>query len=321
MEPADAAIAKAAALPVAALQHSKDKSIATAAAAVSKNLGIVVSAAELEKEVLDPKADPASRIRSLDALQTAKPDAFSKLLPALLDDRSSYEIRIRAATLLAESNPQAVVDYAAMGIMKSEQIEEQQQAVLLLGKMKEPAAKELLNNYSERFGKGEESRNYLFLEFGEAIPGFSERLPQYTASLTGGDAELGEVIFNEHLAAQCTACHRVGKEGSDVGPPLTEIGKKGREYILESLIDPQAKITPGYGMMTLKTKGGISVSGTLKEENDKSLTLILPDKTEVIIIIAGIESRTKPVSIMPPMGEILTPRQLRDLVAWLAERK
>lgn len=319
--PADAALAKAADLPVAAMQHSTDKSIATAAASVSKNLGIVASSADLEKEILDPEADPESRIRSLDALRAAKPDAFAKVLPGLLEDRSSYEIRIRAAMLLAEEDPQAVVDYAAMAIMKSEQIEEQQQAVLLLGKMKEPAAKELLGNYSERFGMGGENRNYLFLEFAEAIPGFSEKLPPHSASLYGGDAGLGAKVFNEHLAAQCTACHRVGKEGSDVGPPLTEIGKKGREYILESLVDPQAKIASGYGMMSLKTKGGISVSGALKEENEKALTLILPDKTEETINIADIESRTEPMSTMPPMGAILTPRELRDLVAYLSGLK
>lgn len=49
-------------------------------------------------------------------------------------------------------------------------------------------------------------------------------------------------------AAQCVACPRIGDEGSELVPPLTEIGKKGREYILESLLDPQAKITPGYSI-------------------------------------------------------------------------
>ena len=183
--------------------------------------------------------------------------------------------------------------------------------------MKDAAAKALL----EEAAVAPKKDPAILLELTEAIPGLAAKLPPHSASLEGGDPALGEIVFNEHLAAQCSACHRVGKEGSEVGPPLAEIGKKGREYILESLVDPQAEIAPGYGMMSLKTKGGISVSGALKEENGKTLTLILPDKTEETINIEGIESRTGPVSVMPPMGGILTPRELRDLVAWLAERK
>ena len=63
------------------------------------------------------------------------------------------------------------------------------------------------------------------------------------------------------------------------------------------------------------------MAGALKEENAEKLTLILPDKTEATVRLSEIESRTAPMSVMPPMGDILSPRELRDLVAWLAERK
>lgn len=322
LEPAGAEIAKAAFMPFAAvLSHHPEKGISAAAAAVSKSLGIVANLADLEKAILDANAEPASRIAALDAMLAAKPADLAKLLPGLLEDRSSYEVRIRAAAILAESDPQAVIDYAAAAIMKSEQVGEQQQAILLLGKMKAPAARELLESYSKRFTEKGKIRSHLLLEFSEALPAFSATIPKHSASLAGGDPALGEKVFNEHLAAQCTACHRIGKEGSEVGPPLTEIGKKGSEYILESLVDPQAKLTPGYGMMTLTKKDKTTLAGALKEENAERLTLILPDKTEATVKLSEIESRTAPMSVMPPMGDILSPRELRDLVAWLAERK
>ncbi len=322
LKPANESIAKTAYIPVATvLQHNADKDIATAAAAVSKNLGIVASVDDLVKEILDIKGDPTSRIAALDALLTANPIRLAKLLPSLLEDRSSYEIRMRAATLLAEKDSQTVVDYAAMAIMKSEQIEEQQQAILLLGKMKAPAAKELLTEYSKRFTEKGKTRDYLLLEFSEALQSFSETIPKNSASLYGGNSALGEQVFNQHLAAQCNACHRIGEEGSDVGPPLTEIGKKRREYILESLVKPQAVVAPGYGMMSVKTKAGVSVAGALKEETADTLTILLPDKTETTLKVSEIQSRTEPISTMPPMGDILTPRELRDLVEFLAERK
>ncbi len=300
------------------LQNNSDKTISTAAAVAAKQLGIVANAADLEKELLNPKADPVVRIQALDALKTSNPNTFKKLLPNLLEDSSSYQLRIHAAALLADKDPQKVIDYTAGAIMKSEQIEEQQQAVLLLGKINTPAAKELLKNYAEKFSNPPNNRPSLYLEFSQVLPDFAKKLAPYSVSLVGGDPVVGEKVFNQHLAAQCIACHRIGDKGSEVGPPLTHIGKKGREYIFESLVAPQAKIAPGYGMMSITTKSGSSIAGALKVENETSLTLILPDKTETTVKVSDIASRTKPISTMPPMGNILSPNELRDLIAYLA---
>lgn len=322
LEPADAEIAKAAFMPVAAiLSQNLDKGISAAAAGVSKSLGILSNLADLEKAILDTKGDPVSRIAAFDAMFSAKPADLAKLLPGLLEDRSSHEVRNRAASILAESDPQAVIDYAAGAIMKSEQVGEQQQAILLLGKMKAPAARELLENYSKRFTEDGKTRGYLLLEFSEALPAFSATIPKHSASLEGGDPALGEKVFNENLAAQCTACHRIGKEGSEVGPPLAGIGKKGREYILESLVDPQAKVTMGYGIVTLINKDGTVISGTLMERGENHIVLKNPDGSKTRHSLGQMANLKPPVSTMPPMGDILTPRELRDLVAWLAEQQ
>ncbi len=316
---ADKAIASSAFADAAKiLQNNPDKTISTAAAAAAKQLGIVANAADLEKELLNPKADPAVRIQALDALKTSNPKTFEKLLPNLIEDSSSYQLRIHAADLLVDKDPQKVIDYTAGAIMKSEQIEEQQQAVLLLGKINTPAAKELLKNYAERFSNPPSKRPYLFLEFSQVIPDFAKKLAPYSVSLEGGDPVAGEKVFNQHLAAQCIACHRIGDKGSEVGPPLTHIGKKGRDYIFESLVAPQAKIAPGYGMMSITTKSGSSIAGALKVESETSVTLILPDKTETTVKTSDIASRTQPISTMPPMGNILSPNELRDIIAFLA---
>lgn len=74
-------------------------------------------------------------------------------------------------------------------------------------------------------------------------------------------------------------------------------------------------------MMSVKTTKGITVSGALKEENDKTLTLTLQDKTETTVNIVEIESRSAPLSVMPPMSAILTPRELRDMAEYLSGLK
>lgn len=313
LKPADKAVAKAAYQPLAArFMRLPDKAVVKAAYAVSKNLGITSDPEEMEKDILNPEADLVTRLQGLDSLgaslENADRDAFAKILPQLLKDKSAL-LRTRAAALLAEDDPAAATTYAEAALVKSDDIPERQQAIRLLGKLKPDALKLMVGN--------PDTHPALLIELSEALPEAKMKLDPLVASLTGGDAELGEVIFNEHLAAQCVACHRIGDEGSEVGPPLTEVGKKGSEYILESLVEPQAKITPGYGMMSVQTKAGVSVAGALKEETPETLTLILPDKTETSVKVSEIESRTTPMSTMPPMGDILTPRQLRDLVEFL----
>lgn len=311
LKPADKEVAKAAYHPFAVALHSDRKTeISAAAALVSKKLGIVADRKEMEKQALDPAAETKARIQALDALERADRPVYRKTLPKLLTD-SNPQLRARAASLMAEYDPAAVIAYAEAALTGTDDIQEKQEAVRLLGKLN-PAALELTLTKPDPF---------LLIELSEAFPDNEIKIDPNIASLLGGDAELGEIVFNEHLAAQCVACHRIGDEGSEVGPSLTEVGEKGREYILESLIAPQAEITPGYGLMSVKMKDGTTLAGALKEEKGKFLTLIQPDKKEVVIKLTDIESRTAPISTMPPMGDILTPRQLRDLVEYLSGLK
>jgi putative membrane-bound dehydrogenase-like protein len=62
-----------------------------------------------------------------------------------------------------------------------------------------------------------------------------------------GDAKRGERIFWEHPVAACKNCHMLGGQGSTVGPALDGIAsRKDEAYLLESLINPNAKLAEGY---------------------------------------------------------------------------
>ncbi|MBG86027.1 MAG: glycosyl hydrolase [Verrucomicrobiales bacterium] len=62
-----------------------------------------------------------------------------------------------------------------------------------------------------------------------------------------GNPKNGEKIFRTHQVAACIRCHALNGEGGIVGPPTDGIGlRKDREYILESLINPTAKLAEGY---------------------------------------------------------------------------
>jgi putative membrane-bound dehydrogenase-like protein len=62
-----------------------------------------------------------------------------------------------------------------------------------------------------------------------------------------GDGKRGEKIFWEHPVAACKNCHMLKGQGSAVGPALDGIAtRKDAAYILESLINPNAKLAEGY---------------------------------------------------------------------------
>ena len=150
----------------------------------------------------------------------------------------------------------------------------------------------------------------------------SPELP-YELLTDGGDVVLGKAIVNGHLAANCTACHRIDSdEGSEVGPTLRQIGaQRTKAEIAESLIEPTAKIAAGFGIETIVLKDGTSLAGSVVKESAKTLEVRLPDGKTQKIAVSAIASRTPPVSVMPPMLGILTPAEIRDVIAYLSGLK
>jgi putative heme-binding domain-containing protein len=107
-----------------------------------------------------------------------------------------------------------------------------------------------------------------------------------------------------------------------VGPPLTTIGAKlSREQLLEALVEPGTRISPGYGTVTLTLTDGQTVSGTLMEERKDQLILKTSDAEPMVVPIARIVKRENLPSSMPPMGTLMTKRELRDMIEFLSSLK
>ncbi len=76
----------------------------------------------------------------------------------------------------------------------------------------------------------------------ELIPG--EALAAQTQP---GDAKRGEELFWNHPVASCKNCHVLKGQGNAVGPPLDGIAaKKDAAYLVQSLINPNAKLAEGF---------------------------------------------------------------------------
>jgi putative heme-binding domain-containing protein len=90
--------------------------------------------------------------------------------------------------------------------------------------------------------------------------------------------------------------------------------------LLEAVINPSARLAPGYGTVTVTLKNGKSVAGILEEETDREIMVKVGDKLNTIPK-DQIAKRTNSPSGMPEMKYLLTKREIRDVVGFLATLK
>ena len=137
----------------------------------------------------------------------------------------------------------------------------------------------------------------------------------------GGDADRGRELFLNNAAVYCQRCHKLDGEGGDVGPELKGVGRsKGRAYVLNAILNPNAEIAQGFESVLLELHNGESLLGILKEETDTTLSIAIPGAGTERIQKSNIASRQRGPSAMPDgLGDLMTLSELRDLIEALSE--
>ena len=143
-------------------------------------------------------------------------------------------------------------------------------------------------------------------------------------ALNGGDPVAGELLFRTGQTARCLQCHRVGKgDGADVGPNLAGLAmRRDRAYILRAVVKPSVDIDEKYKSHLFELASGDNVTGSIVRDTGKTLVVAQADGEEVTIDKADIdEQRSSKLSIMPDMTKALSPKDFRNLVAYLSSLK
>jgi putative heme-binding domain-containing protein len=132
--------------------------------------------------------------------------------------------------------------------------------------------------------------------------------------LKRADRSAGRVVFRK----TCAACHKLFDDGKRIGPELTGSQRTNLDYLLENILDPNAVIGRDYRMSVIATNAGRIITGIIKEESAKTLTVQTANET-VLIAKTDVEVRKRsPVSLMPEgQLEKMTFREVRDLVGYL----
>lgn len=140
------------------------------------------------------------------------------------------------------------------------------------------------------------------------------------AATAHGDPIRGEAIYRQ-ARLQCVRCHSIGQSGGAIGPNLVSLGGSSTpEYIIQSLIDPNAKVKEGFQTLSVLTDDGRVISGLQKSRTDTQLQLVLADGSEQTLAVDAIEAIQNGRSIMPGgLVDNLKESELVDLTRFLMD--
>jgi putative heme-binding domain-containing protein len=288
----------------------------------------------LTRVVRDSTTTTATRYDALQALLFQQTPELQTLLRDLLDDKAMRGSAIRAlagfkndetpAQLLAiypkltESEKNDVVQTLAsrpawalklLDAVESKQVPRADVSVFIARQMQVSKDKQVQEKLARVWGQIKPASK----EKAELMAKFKKSLTPDI--LKAADLSKGRLVF----AKNCASCHRLYDDGGNIGPNLTGSQRGNLDYVLENVLDPSAVVAKEYQMSRIETAGGRNINGIIKQETDKALTIQTPN--EVIVLPKDeIESRSlSPLSMMPEgIFDKLSPREIRDLVAYLA---
>jgi len=280
----------------------------------------------------------SAEVRSamLVALSALKYDKIEDAVHKGMADQEAT-VRTTAVGLLSDlnitkENLPSVVD----PVFRNGSVQEQQELLRVLGEMPAEKTEAVLDQLIDQLA-AKKIAPAITLDLIEAIDStHSEKLltrlkplratgnktDGFLDALYGGDARSAWWYFRNNSSGQCVRCHAIDGEGGTVGPDLSDIGNKlTREQILQAMVEPSARLSPGYGSVKVTLKDGQAITGILMEESKDELIIKTSDAEPVEVKLSRIAKRENLTSAMPPMGTLMSKREMRNMVEYLSQLK
>jgi putative membrane-bound dehydrogenase-like protein len=127
------------------------------------------------------------------------------------------------------------------------------------------------------------------------------------------------VAGKQHFTKVCANCHLLHGEGSKIGPDLTTVDRKSRQFLVTNIVDPSAIIRPEFVSYVVAMRDGRQLTGLIIETNGDALTLVNEKTERTVLAKQQIEEmNASPVSLMPEnILDQFDEQQIRDLFAYL----
>ena len=130
-----------------------------------------------------------------------------------------------------------------------------------------------------------------------------------------GDPSKGKSVF----VSKCEVCHQVNGKGKQVGPNLDGVGNRGVDRLIEDVLAPHRNVDISFRASTLVLEDGRSLSGLIKNEDERMLTIVDSQGVAKNIAKREIEVRKQSkISAMPGnVGAEIRGQDFLDLMSYL----
>jgi putative membrane-bound dehydrogenase-like protein len=134
-----------------------------------------------------------------------------------------------------------------------------------------------------------------------------------------GDPQAGREIFFHAKVGYCSRCHRYDGRGNHVGPDLTKIRERGREWLLTSILQPARDVAPAYRQWQIEFNDGRTMTGISLRKGSHSEDYLGADGKTFSVKLTDMEARREIETSMMPEGlaQTMTAKELRDVLAFL----
>lgn len=294
----------------------------------------------LKAAVEDSDGVVAERMAAAEGLALSRRPAASKILAAIAEtDGVPMALRKHGAALVTGLDP-SLGARVASGLIPHMSAEDHPEDLMRSFMAVKEGAGHLAKAFQDVRFEANVAREMLRVvrESGRAAPGLETALRKagnitsrkalsadekeklLTMARENVTAAQGELVYRNSKLG-CLKCHAIGGAGGKVGPDMVSLGGSAQpDYLLESLLNPNAKVKENYHTIVIVTDRGKLLSGVQVKQSKQEVVIRTAEDELITVPRSEIEEINQGLSLMPE-GQVdtLTDAELASLVRFLSE--